>query len=228
MANQNNPKDNNTPTLKTLNALEKLPTPVLVTAGGYQPIVAMYFLPVDAFINDLLEISRRYVPDFENCTILRETVRGEMNDDVDIPVGYLWVNANSPSILQDVGKDDTNLLPIKITEYSPKMKDFMKKYGYGNVEKQERIRLKEAANYPHLRAVEVDIIKVLNALFDLHGDKYQKEYGVKPVDVDITYSPVWNKRDPNTLDGFTIRKSLKNKSSGGAPIPKRNKFKNFK
>lgn len=224
MANQNNPNPQK-PTLKTL---EKFPTPVLVTAGGYQPVVAMYFLPVDAFINDLLEIARQYVPDFENCTILRETVRGELNDDVDIPIGYLWINANSPSILQDVGKDDTSLLPIKITEYSPRMKDFMKRYGYGNSEKQEKIRLKEAANYPHLRAVEIDIIKVLNALFDLHGDKYQKEYGVKPVDVDITYSPVWNKRDPNALDGFTVRKSLKNKSSGGAPIPKRNKFKNFK
>lgn len=203
----------------------KLPTPVLTTVGGYQPVIAVYYLPADAFTNDILELARQYVQDFEMCTIMRETVRGEEDDATDIPIGYLWINANSSAITNDVGKKNADLLPIKFTEYSPKMAEFINKYG--TTDSQKRRRLKEAANFPNLRAVQIDLKKILDAMFDLHGEKYQKEYGVRPYDTDIEYFTVWSKRDPSMIEGFTIQKSLQNRTQRGIPIPKSNSFKKF-
>ena len=219
MANQNS----QTPNMPK--CAMKLPSPVLTTVGGYQPIIAVYYLPADALTNDILELARQYVTDFESCTIMRETVRGEENDEVDIPIGYLWINANSSAITNDVGKKNPDLLPIKFTEYSPRMAEFVAKYG--TTEAQKRKRLKEAANFPNLRAIQIDLKKILDAIFDLHGEKYQKEYGVKAYDTDIEYFTVWSKRDPNMIEGFTVQKSLQNRTQRGIPVPKTNKFKKF-
>lgn len=198
------------------------PSPVIVTAGGYTPFRAEYFMTANALSNDILELARRYIPEFIECSLIRKFDNGREPDDVkDYPVAYLWLKKNSKHILQDMSEDNPNILPIKYNRPSQELMNFLKAYGVSEyTDKKGKFLLKNSEENPNVKAVLVDSRRVIDAIFDLYGNRYHKMYGVLPPDVHMPVFFNWNSSDIRQLDSILVTKELKSMNRSKKLTPK--------
>lgn len=198
------------------------PSPVIVTAGGYSPFRADYFMTASSLSNDILELARRHIPEFIECSLIRKFANGREPDDYkDYPVAYLWLKKNSKHILQDMSENNPDILPIKYNRPSQELMNFLKAYGVSEyTDKKGKFFLKDSEENPNVKAVLVDCRRVIDAIFDLYGNRYQKTYGIIPPDVHMPVTIKWNSNDIRQLDYIIVSKELKSMNRSKKLTPK--------
>lgn len=180
-------------------------------SGGFAPVASTFQLTPNQLKAEILAIAQSFISDFTDCTI-------DTNRNTGTVYAYVWIANNSEHVRDNSTMDANSAIKKPIPRYSKEFKEFMDKFCRG-----------DKRTYPDDRglgklALDVDILRFINIIFDRYGNEYSKKYGGRPQKTEVGITAHFGKSENGkfgNLRYISIQKSTYNSNRSTEPRPKK-------
>ncbi len=186
--------------------------PTAYNIAGLAPTASIFRLTSDQIKREVLAIARTFIPEFTDCTL-------EFNNKTGMVYTYLWLPNNSSHLRDTSTMDGNSAIKKPIFRYSNEIKEFMGKFC-----RKDNQRTFNDENGMGKAAVEVEIIRFMQIIFDNDGSQYTKQFGGRKIRTDISLTANFRKGDNNRFGAFTflqIEKKVQSELTQLEPKPKK-------
>jgi len=186
--------------------------PTAFNIAGLAPTASVFRLTSDQIKREVLAVARTFIGEFTDCTL-------EFNNKTGAVYTYLWLPNNSTHLRDTSTMDGNSAIKKPIFRYSNDIKEFMAKFC-----RKDNQRTFNDENGMGKAAIEVEIIRFMQIIFDNDGSQYNKQFGGRKMRTDISLTANFRKGDNNKFGAFTflqIEKKVQSELTQLEPKPKK-------
>ncbi len=186
--------------------------PTAYNIAGLAPTGSVFKLNQDQLKKEILTVAKTFIPEFTDCTL-------EFNNKNGIIYAYVWLLSDSKHLRDSSPMEGNSAIRKPIYRFSKEIKEFMGKFcRKGN----ERTFSDDRG--PGKVAIEVEIIRFMQIIFDTDGSQYSKTFSARRMRTEIALTANFRKGSNGRMGAFTflqIEKRLQSEVSQMEPKPKR-------